>query len=114
MRIGTRIRWANKIENFVLALANMDIAVMLRIERFRNPFFTGVAVSDVLPDATRSFTDYAPVDLQQEIQSLMNPIAPFGQRHRRHGRRSAGADAHQGATRAPGRLKPRLTCWVST
>jgi histidine ammonia-lyase len=69
---------ANKIENFVLALANMDIAVMLRIERFRNPFFTGVAVSDVLPDATRSFTDYAPVDLQQEIQSLMNPIAPFG------------------------------------
>jgi histidine ammonia-lyase len=69
---------ANKIENFVVALANMDIAVMLRIERFRNPFFTGVAVSDVLPDATRSFTDYAPVDLQQEIQSLMNPIAPFG------------------------------------
>jgi histidine ammonia-lyase len=69
---------ANRIENFVVALANMDIAVMLRIERFRNPFFTGVAVSDVLPDASEDFTDYAPVDLQQEIQSLMNPVAPFG------------------------------------
>lgn len=69
---------ANKIENFVIALANMDIAVMLRIERFRNPFFTGVSADEVLPEASRSFTDYAPVDLQQEIQSLMNPVAPFG------------------------------------
>ena len=69
---------ANRIENFVVALGNMDIAVMLRIERFRNPFFTGVAASDVLPGAADSFFDYAPVDLQQEIQSLMNPVAPFG------------------------------------
>ena len=69
---------ANRVENFVIALGNMDIAVMLRIERFRNPFFTGVAVSDVLPGASGDFTDFAPVDLQQEIQSLMNPIAPFG------------------------------------
>jgi len=69
---------ANRIESFVLALANMDIAVMLRIERFRNPFFTGVTVAEVLPEASRSFTDYAPVDLEQEVQSLMNPIAPFG------------------------------------
>ncbi|HME40296.1 MAG TPA: aromatic amino acid ammonia-lyase [Steroidobacteraceae bacterium] len=69
---------ANRIESFVVALANMDIAVMLRIERFRSPFFTGVAVSDVLPDVSGGFFDYAPVDLQQEIQSLMNPIAPFG------------------------------------
>jgi histidine ammonia-lyase len=69
---------ANRIENFVVALANMDIAVMLRIERFRNPFFTGVAASDVLPGAADGFFDYAPVDLQQEIQSLMNPVAPFG------------------------------------
>jgi histidine ammonia-lyase len=69
---------ANRIESFVVALANMDIAVMLRIERFRNPFFTGVAAATVLPDATEGFFDYAPVDLQQEIQSLMNPVAPFG------------------------------------
>ena len=69
---------ANRIENFVVALANMDIAVMLRIERFRNPFFTGVNARDVLPEVSRSFTDYAPVDLQQEVQGLMNPVAPFG------------------------------------
>jgi histidine ammonia-lyase len=69
---------ANRIESFVIALANMDIAVMLRIERFRNPFFTGVALSDVLPGVRQDFTDYYPVDLQQEVQSLMNPVAPFG------------------------------------
>jgi histidine ammonia-lyase len=69
---------ANRIESFVIALANMDIAVMLRIERFRNPFFTGVALSDVLPGVRPDFTDYYPVDLQQEVQSLMNPVAPFG------------------------------------
>jgi histidine ammonia-lyase len=69
---------ANKIENFVVALANMDIAIMLRIERFRNPFFTGVAAGDVLPGLSDDFFDYAPVDLQQEIQSLMTPVAPFG------------------------------------
>jgi histidine ammonia-lyase len=69
---------ANRVESFVIALANMDIAVMLRIERFRNPFFTGVALSDVLPDVRPDFTGYSPVDLQQEVQSLMNPVAPFG------------------------------------
>jgi histidine ammonia-lyase len=68
---------ANKIEGFVIALANMDIAVMLRIERFRNSFFTGVAAQDVIPGAS-GFYDYAPVDLQQEVTSLMDPIAPFG------------------------------------
>ena len=70
---------ANKIENFVIALANMDIAVMLRIERFKNPFFTGITASQVLPGVEeQGLNDYAPVDLQQEVQSLMNPVAPFG------------------------------------
>jgi histidine ammonia-lyase len=69
---------ANRVESFLIALGNMDIAVMLRIERFRNPFFTGVTAAEVLPDAAGGFYGYAPVDLQQEIQSLMNPIAPFG------------------------------------
>ena len=69
---------ANRVESFLIALGNMDIAVMLRIERFRNPFFTGVSVSQVLPGAGGGFYGFAPVDLQQEIQSLMNPIAPFG------------------------------------
>jgi histidine ammonia-lyase len=69
---------ANRVESFLIALGNMDIAVMLRIERFRNPFFTGAVASEVLPGAANGFYGYAPVDLQQEIQSLMNPVAPFG------------------------------------
>ena len=69
---------ANKIEAFTIALANMDIAVMLRIERFRSVFFTGVKARDILPGANGGFYGYAPVDLQQEVQSLMNPIAPSG------------------------------------
>jgi histidine ammonia-lyase len=69
---------ANRVESFVVALGNMDIAVMLRIERFRNPFFTGAVAAEVLPGAADGFFGYAPVDLQQEIQSLMNPVAPFG------------------------------------
>jgi histidine ammonia-lyase len=69
---------ANKIENFVIALGNMDIAVMLRVDRFSNPFFTIVKVQDVLPNAPWGFYGYAPVDLQQEVQSLMSPVAPFG------------------------------------
>ena len=69
---------ANKLESFVIALANMDIAVMLRIGRFSNPFFTGVKLSDVLPDGPQWTGGYLPVALQQEIQSLTNPVAPFG------------------------------------
>jgi histidine ammonia-lyase len=69
---------ANKLENFVIALGNMDIAIMLRIERFRNPFFTVVAVSEVLPGWQRHDSGYRPTDLQQELQGLMNPVAPVG------------------------------------
>jgi histidine ammonia-lyase len=69
---------ANVIEGFVIALANMDVAVMLRIERFRNPFFTGVDAGRIFPGVTDDDFGYAPVDLQQEIQSLMNPVAPSG------------------------------------
>jgi histidine ammonia-lyase len=69
---------ANMLENFTLALANMDVAVTLRIERFRNPFFTVVAASDVLPGLARDDDGYAPVDLLQEIQGLANPVAPLG------------------------------------
>jgi histidine ammonia-lyase len=69
---------ANDIEAFTIALANMDIAVMLRIERFNNPFFTGASAREVLHGMGEGFYGYAPVDLQQEVQSLMNPVAPFG------------------------------------
>src|SRR5580658_7808801 len=46
---------ANKLESFVIALANMDIAVELRIDRFSNPFFTGTdpAAALQVPPANR-------------------------------------------------------------
>ena len=69
---------ANKLENFVIALANMDVAVMLRIERFRNTFFTVVSPADVLSGWERNDSGYLPTDLQQEVQSLANPVPPFG------------------------------------
>jgi histidine ammonia-lyase len=69
---------ANKLENFIIGLANMDVAVMLRIDRFSSSFFTVVKAAEVLPAAAGHFDGYTPVALQQEIQSLTNPVAPFG------------------------------------
>ncbi len=69
---------ANQLESFVIALANMDVAVTLRIERFRNPFFTVVSAPAVLHVEQGDDFGYSPVDLQQEIQTLMNPVAPSG------------------------------------
>jgi histidine ammonia-lyase len=40
---------ANKLENFIIGLANMDVAVMLRIDRFSSPFFTAVEATQVRP-----------------------------------------------------------------
>jgi histidine ammonia-lyase len=78
---------ANKLEDFVIALANMDIAVSLRIDRFFNPFFTLTDPAQVLHmPPGNPFAIYlaggggfTPVDLEQEIQSLTNPVAPSGQ-----------------------------------
>src|SRR3984957_833826 len=77
---------ANKLEDFILALANMDIAVSLRIDRFSNTFFTSADAAQVLHVPGGGFEiylagggGYTPVDLQHEIQSLTNPIAPSGQ-----------------------------------
>ena len=77
---------ANALEAFVIALANMDIAVELRIDRFSNPFFTATDPAEVLhaPPGARFALFFAggggftPVDLQQEVQGLTNPVAPSG------------------------------------
>jgi hypothetical protein len=53
---------ANKLEGFVIALANMDVAVMLRIERFRSTFFTGVTAESVIQGRRADFYDDAPAD----------------------------------------------------
>src|SRR5579862_2660822 len=78
---------ANKLEDFVIALGNMDIAVSLRIDRFFIPFFTLTDPAQLLHiPPGNGFAVYlaggggfTPVDLEQEIQSLTNPIAPSGQ-----------------------------------
>ena len=77
---------ANKLEDFVIALANMDIAVSLRIDRFSNSFFTLADPAQALHLPPGGGFEiylaggggYTPVDLQQEIQSLTNPVAPSG------------------------------------
>jgi len=67
-------------------LANMDVAVALRIDRFANPFFTLANPAQLLhvkPEDRASLYlagggGFTPVDLQQEITSLSNPVAPSG------------------------------------
>jgi histidine ammonia-lyase len=71
---------ANKIEDFTTALANMDVAVTLRIDRFSNPFFTVAKASEVMKGGM--FFDgggYTPVDIWQDIQNLSNRVVPEGQ-----------------------------------
>lgn len=79
---------ANEVEAFTNALANMDVAVAQRIERFtdRSPtaFFTGIKPADVLtpeqikdsPALSEPFWVF--MDLWQEIQSLSQSLVPEG------------------------------------
>lgn len=79
---------ANDIEAFTNAVANMDIAIAQRIERFtdRGPtaFFTGIKPADVLtldqlkksPALSEPFWVF--MDLWQEIQSLSQSLPPEG------------------------------------
>ncbi len=74
---------ANEIEAFTIALANMDVAVAQRIERFSNPFFTGVKADELLTESQAAALvipayGYVPASLFQEVQSAINPITPSG------------------------------------
>jgi histidine ammonia-lyase len=70
---------SNEVEAFTIALANMDVAVLHRMQRFSNPFFTVVRASEFLPPGSGfGGGGYTPVDLWQEIQSLATPIAAEG------------------------------------
>jgi histidine ammonia-lyase len=79
---------ANQVEAFTNALANMDVAVAQRIERFTDrsptPFFTGIKPADVLtPEQIRmspalSEPFWVFMDVWQEIQSLSLSLAPEG------------------------------------
>ena len=75
---------ANDVEAFTIALANMDVVVMLRMERFENPFFTILKPTDLLTReqayaARGDAGGYLPVDIWQEIQGLEMPVPPEGQ-----------------------------------
>ncbi|HEV7612206.1 MAG TPA: aromatic amino acid ammonia-lyase [Steroidobacteraceae bacterium] len=74
---------ANEIEAFTIALANMDAAVVQRMLRFTNTFFTVIAPSDESPGEPGRFhltqgSEIAAVALMQEIQGLINPVPPEG------------------------------------
>ena len=74
---------ANEVEAFTIALANMGVVLTQRIERFTNPFFTGVRAEDVLSAsdlaATPPTAGYLPVDLWAQLTGLMMPVVPQGQ-----------------------------------
>src|SRR6267154_1873643 len=79
---------ANEMEAFTNALANMDVAVAQRIERFTDrsptPFFTGIKPADVLtPEQIRkspalSEPFWVFMDFWQEIQTLSQSLVPEG------------------------------------
>ena len=73
---------ANDVEAFTIALANLDVAVAQRVNRFSNVFFTVIRPDEVLPPAQVSRelqgNGFAGSALMQEIQGLEVPVAPEG------------------------------------
>jgi len=72
---------SNRLEAFTIALANTDVAVMLRQERFRSTFFTVVPASD-FPQANSgsgfNAMGWTNHEVWQTIQGLINPVPPEG------------------------------------
>ncbi len=74
---------ANQVESFTIALANMSVVLGQRVERFTNPFFTGVRPDQVMTPAQVGALPkgggYLAADLWAEITGLINPVVPQGQ-----------------------------------
>ena len=74
---------ANQVEGLTIAIANMGVVLVQRIERFTNPFFTNIEPSDVMtPEQVAALPfagGYLPADLWTEITGLINPVVPQGQ-----------------------------------
>ncbi len=78
----------NRIEAFTIALANLDVMVMLRQEKFQYTFFTVVKASDILnPGAPQGpggggagffGLGWVNHEVWQTIQGLINPVPPEG------------------------------------
>ncbi|HWG68682.1 MAG TPA: aromatic amino acid ammonia-lyase [Steroidobacteraceae bacterium] len=73
----------NRLESFTIALANLDVAVMLRQERFASTFFTVVRAQDILHGgavqaAPHGGPGWSNHEVWQTIQGLINPVPPEG------------------------------------
>ena len=83
---------SNDLEAFTIAIANMDIAIMLRAERFGSEFFTGEGSQNTLKSlgGGRSIGgDFGNHETWQHIQAQIMPVPP-GRLWRQFGRRGAG------------------------
>jgi histidine ammonia-lyase len=76
---------ATRLEAFTIALANLDVLVMLRQERFQSTFFTVIKASDVLPAPAAADRGgggggqaWVNHEVWQTIQGLINPVPPEG------------------------------------
>lgn len=74
---------ANDLEAFSIALANLDVVIDQRQQRFSNTFFTVISPADELPvePGRLGFNlggEYVCASLMQEVEGLMNPVPPEG------------------------------------
>jgi histidine ammonia-lyase len=71
---------SNDLEAFTIALANMDIAIMLRAERFGSEFFTGEGSQKVLASlgGGSPFGGFGNHETWQHIQAQIAPVSPEG------------------------------------
>lgn len=72
---------SNDLEAFTIALANMDIAVMLRTERFGSEFFTGEGSQKILKSlggGNNLGGGFGHHETWQHIQAQINPVPPEG------------------------------------
>jgi histidine ammonia-lyase len=73
---------SNDLEAFTIALANMDIAIMLRTERFGQEFFTGDGTQKILRGLGGGFGGggggFGGHETWQHIQAQIMPVPPEG------------------------------------
>jgi histidine ammonia-lyase len=71
---------SNDLEAFTIALANMDIAIMLRAERFGSEFFTGEGSQEIMKSLGGGYFGggFGNHETWQHIQGQITPVPPEG------------------------------------
>jgi len=69
---------ANDLEYFNLAMGNLGVALMLRVERFGQEFFTGEGTRDVLQQIGGNIAGYRGHEVWQDFQAQVNVVPPEG------------------------------------